>query len=303
MKRGRSMKFDSIVYFIVLLLLLNAPFIFSHGYSHGYKGTADVCVSISDDNQSVNITHILVSYSNYLTPSNKSRMFLMIVSYNNSVVYKTSFNPKYTMIFYDSSSGGNYALIKQNSELFIPFYGASERIDISKDGKIIFSTVLSDYVCNYDGVCENNEDFLTCPSDCPSGYEDGLCDHVIDGRCDPDCLKEYDIDCICGDGECQEMYGEDEITCCQDCGCPNGTVCGGNNSCRPPRTIDEFDNVMDNGYENRSSDEEQMNGYVGEQGNNNDNDNNDVRLLISIIFVLVLVIVVLVFKLNIKKKE
>jgi len=68
------MKFDSIVYFIVLLLLLNAPFIFSHGYSHGYKGTADVCVSISDDNQSVNITHILVSYSNYLTPSNKSRI-------------------------------------------------------------------------------------------------------------------------------------------------------------------------------------------------------------------------------------
>lgn len=50
-------------------------------------------------------------------------------------------------------------------------------------------------LCNQDGVCEGHESFDNCPEDCPSGSDDGICDYMMDGRCDPDCLEGGDPDC------------------------------------------------------------------------------------------------------------
>lgn len=69
-------------------------------------------------------------------------------------------------------------------------------------------------VCG-DGVCEGNEDNLTCPDDCFCGNEVCEEDETAES-CPEDCAA-------CGDGECQESV-EDCITCPEDCGeCP---VCG-----------------------------------------------------------------------------
>ncbi len=46
-----------------------------------------------------------------------------------------------------------------------------------------------------DGVCGIPENHPSCPQDCRSGEEDGYCDAVKDGICDPDCLKGEDADC------------------------------------------------------------------------------------------------------------
>ena len=48
------------------------------------------------------------------------------------------------------------------------------------------------------GVCDVmvGENYNTCPQDCQSGSKDGYCDRVIDGKCDPDCKKEEDLDCV-----------------------------------------------------------------------------------------------------------
>lgn len=46
--------------------------------------------------------------------------------------------------------------------------------------------------CIVDGVCSKGENFLNC-ADCESGREDGICDNLVDGRCDPDCT--FDLDC------------------------------------------------------------------------------------------------------------
>jgi hypothetical protein len=47
-----------------------------------------------------------------------------------------------------------------------------------------------------DKACDKSqENYLTCSSDCASGGEDGYCDKVKDGRCDPDCASGEDIDC------------------------------------------------------------------------------------------------------------
>ncbi|RLE30841.1 hypothetical protein DRJ54_01825 [Candidatus Acetothermia bacterium] len=52
------------------------------------------------------------------------------------------------------------------------------------------------------GVCEPNfqENYKTCPRDCPSGSPDNYCDKQIDGRCDPDCSEQEDLDCKTQEG-------------------------------------------------------------------------------------------------------
>ncbi len=50
--------------------------------------------------------------------------------------------------------------------------------------------------CNNDGICDiEDESHSTCPSDCPSGIEDGYCDGIEDDVCDPDCTSVQDPDC------------------------------------------------------------------------------------------------------------
>ncbi|MEA3254211.1 MAG: hypothetical protein U9Q22_00060 [Candidatus Altiarchaeota archaeon] len=83
--------------------------------------------------------------------------------------------------------------------------------------------------CNANKVCEGglNENSINCPEDCPSGFEDAICNPVEDGVCDPDCPAGLDLDCIksvCGDGRCEELKGEDHKNCPQDC--PKPVICG-----------------------------------------------------------------------------
>ena len=64
--------------------------------------------------------------------------------------------------------------------------------------KIIYTESLTiKVICNRNKLCEVSlgENDLTCPEDCPSGSEDNTCSIVKDGRCDPDCLPNYDPDC------------------------------------------------------------------------------------------------------------
>lgn len=49
--------------------------------------------------------------------------------------------------------------------------------------------------CSLNYICENNENYGTCPNDCSSGGRDNFCDKVNDGICDPDCNHEEDLDC------------------------------------------------------------------------------------------------------------
>jgi len=52
--------------------------------------------------------------------------------------------------------------------------------------------------CNGDSICDPEENWISCPRDCPSGSEDGWCDRVKDGTCDPDCMEGVDSDCELG---------------------------------------------------------------------------------------------------------
>jgi len=106
-------------------------------------------------------------------------------------------------------------------------------------------------LCNKDSVCNENENYLSCPSDCPLYSQDELCSgYSGDNYCDTDCytdtdcnqencndniqnqdetsidqggvcaeedctLKELNNEIVCGDSICSEC--EDEYSCHEDC--------------------------------------------------------------------------------------
>lgn len=51
--------------------------------------------------------------------------------------------------------------------------------------------------CQPDEKCDSKggENYLTCPADCQTGVEDGICDFTHDNRCDPNCEEGADLDC------------------------------------------------------------------------------------------------------------
>ncbi len=85
-----------------------------------------------------------------------------------------------------------------------------------QNGKLFYSNPVTIKVqCNSNGICEPSlgENYFNC-DDCPSGSEDGVCDLIDDGICDPDCKIGSD-DCTCNNNGICEWW---ENSTCIDCG-------------------------------------------------------------------------------------
>jgi len=93
-------------------------------------------------------------------------------------------------------------------------------------------------VCNSDGSCDDDENSISCVSDCRSGIYDGFCDGMSDDLCDPDCCdpacsQSRDPDCRidseifldCGNGICDDI--ETHKTCPADCEGKQDGLCDG----------------------------------------------------------------------------
>lgn len=93
----------------------------------------------------------------------------------------------------------------------------ADKIKLLHSKKILFEGVISEFSCNNDSVCNNYENFISCPKDCPSGSKDRYCDKVFDKICDPDCARDVDVDCLCGDNKCEVAREESYKTCPEDC--------------------------------------------------------------------------------------
>jgi len=79
-------------------------------------------------------------------------------------------------------------------------------------------------------ICNINENYGSCPQDCPSGRGDGYCDKKEDERCDPDCEGEEDPDCKskCGNGVCFSCVNALDSYTCENYGnCPGDCPSGG----------------------------------------------------------------------------
>ena len=77
--------------------------------------------------------------------------------------------------------------------------------------------------CISDGVCDGSigENYITCPQDCWSGAEDGICNPIADGQCDKDCIEGLDPDC---QFEEMKVFDTGEGTYPSIMGTHNGTI-------------------------------------------------------------------------------
>lgn len=70
-------------------------------------------------------------------------------------------------------------------------------------------------------LCDDGENYQSCPQDCKSGGRDGFCDKEKDAICDPDCARTEDEDCVCNNDKVCEKGIENYKNCPSDC--PSGS--------------------------------------------------------------------------------
>jgi len=66
--------------------------------------------------------------------------------------------------------------------------------DLSTEEQFTSNSLSFKVNCISNNICDNNENYLTCPQDCSSGSADGICDNIADNICDPDCESEPDCE-------------------------------------------------------------------------------------------------------------
>jgi len=86
---------------------------------------------------------------------------------------------------------GVYSLVIKISKEEYKDNSKTIKFSVISDGAIISN--IQD--CNSNLICDENENYNTCPQECNSGVKDGYCDKVKDNICDPDCDSAEDIDC------------------------------------------------------------------------------------------------------------
>lgn len=129
-----------------------------------------------------------------------------IVSMNDEILYSFNFGQPNIQCGdnFDSNqkivSGGCAEKESGTFSLAMPYFKTGKLIAIyDQNDKMVLNVNTSDYaqLCG-DDVCQANENFGICPSDCRSGIKDSYCDKAKDGVCDSDCTANLDPDCAKG---------------------------------------------------------------------------------------------------------
>ena len=120
-------------------------------------------------------------------PKTEEEYQFLIYGRNNQLINKQYF-PAYFVIFDPFYRVGEIPVT-----LTVPYREEYATVDLVRGDKIIYRHDVS-ALCRQDSICQNRENTISCPADCPSGSADGYCDRIPDDVCDPDCLAG-DADC------------------------------------------------------------------------------------------------------------
>lgn len=106
-------------------------------------------------------------------------------------------------------------------EVVFPYTQKIRTVQVLKQGQQVLRESIWGRVCNKDGICNNNENYLSCPSDCDQYSQDGFCNSISnDHICDPDCLWDAEAG-----GECSQPICNDGIKNQDETGIDTGGIC------------------------------------------------------------------------------
>lgn len=132
---------------------------------------------------------------------------------NGTLISSAIFDVEQTNFFEQAQPNFNLTFVSLN------FAKDATVLKVFRNKKLVLTQLLQ--LCNKNGKCDGFESYLTC-ADCPSASPDRFCDKVVDGKCDPDCVSDWDFDCTCGNGFCEV---EERGVCPADCGNCGNNFC------------------------------------------------------------------------------
>jgi hypothetical protein len=128
-------------------------------------------------------------------PDEEGSYNLLIKDINNNTLFNHSFE-----IYFGYNGpvikGENYSgifLDTMELSLRVRYDTDMYKLELWHNQDIIFSEIFS--FCNFDGICNGSETYLSCWRDCTSYSQDGLCLNYKGDGCDPDCARGVDSDC------------------------------------------------------------------------------------------------------------
>jgi hypothetical protein len=122
------------------------------------------------------------------TPTYPGDYEIRLLDASGVSIYTSSFGIPFYVLGHPPKPVDHVSLL-----LGLPYSENVKKVVLLHNDKVIYSKDLE--FCDFDMLCEESENYLSCPNDCPSGSKDRYCDAIEDGICDPDCGGRTDVDC------------------------------------------------------------------------------------------------------------
>jgi hypothetical protein len=86
---------------------------------------------------------------------------------DNKVMFSQNFERPVVMVFVDTLDGGYSYVTNGSIKLYTPYYSEKQKVNLYLNNVKVGSYSF-EQLCNHDGRCAGEEDYLSCPSDCGS---------------------------------------------------------------------------------------------------------------------------------------
>lgn len=132
---------------------------------------------------------IKVSIGASSTYRNESGNYLLkILDAAGNRIWSKSYNLKFVVLT-NPGTFTDFELVNEK----IGYDRRMYELRLYRNNSMIYKRYLD--FCDSNGICDKNENSISCPEDCDIAIKDNLCTAFEDNVCDPDCIEGRDIDC------------------------------------------------------------------------------------------------------------